>query len=344
MVFHLVLYLCVALGISFLCSLLEAVILSVTQTHIALLIKTKHRSGRLLKKMKDNVDRSLSGILTLNTMAHTVGAAGVGAESQKIFGDEKIALTSALLTFLILFLSEIIPKTIGVTYWRKLAPPCAYLIQILIWITYPLVIFFESVSKLINSGAPWRPRMSRDEMIVAAELGQSEGTLVEKETRIIRNLLGLNRVYVADVMTPRADIFAFQANQTVGEIMERHGHESYSRVPVYGKDMDDIVGMVLRFNIFNADSDGHSNLPMEVLMQPIHKVRGSQTLARVLDEFIQRHEHMFLVIDERGKAIGIVTLEDAIETLLGVEIEDEIDSVEKTRERILEQWRTRLKK
>lgn len=344
MISTLVLYLVVALGISFLCSLLEAVILSVTQTHIALLIKTNHRSGRLLKRMKDNVDRSLSGILTLNTMAHTIGAAGVGSESQKLFGDEKIALTSGLLTFLILFLSEIIPKTVGVTYWRRLAPPSAYLIQLLIWITFPLVLFFEFISKFITHTAPWLPRMSRDEMIVAAELGQSEGTLVEKETRIIRNLLGLNRIYVSDVMTPKKEVFAFQATQTVGEVMEKHGHESYSRVPVYGKNLDDVVGMVLRFHIFNADSDGHSNLPMEVLMQPIHKVRGSQTLARILDEFIQRHEHMFLVIDERGNTIGIITLEDAIETLLGVEIEDEIDSVEKTRERILEQWRTRLKK
>jgi CBS domain containing-hemolysin-like protein len=339
----LLLYLFTALIISFLCSLLEAVVLTVTQSHIALLIKTKHRSGRLLKATKDNLDRSLSAILTLNTMAHTVGAAGVGSQAQKLFGDDTIAITSAILTFLMLFFSEIIPKTIGVTYWKKMAPFSAYLIRIFIVITYPLVVIFELFSRLIARDKRLHTRMSREEMIVVAEMGQSEGTLIEKEARIIKNLLRLNNIYVQDVMTPKDEIFALHKSVTVDEVMSKHSNEMYTRIPVYDKDKNDIIGIALRYSIYNAYSEEHLEQTLEVLMKPITKVRGSQSLAKVIDEFIQRREHLFLVIDENERPMGLITLEDAIETLLGVEIEDEIDNVEEIRDRTLKQWRDRVR-
>lgn len=339
----LLLFLFVALGVSFLCSLLESVILSITSSHIALLEKDGHKVGKLLKNLKENIDRSLSSILTLNTIAHTVGAAGVGAQAQKLYGDEVISIVSGVLTFLMLFVSEIIPKTVGVTYWKKLAPFSAYVIKSLIILTYPLVVFFEMISKKISGKKSFHNRITREEMIVIAELGLTEGALVEKETRVIRNLLRLQNMYVSDVMTPKEDVFSFHKSQTVGEVMEKYSTELYSRVPVYDQNQEDIIGIVLRFNIFNAHSRDEFNLTMGELMTPIYRVQGNQILAKVLDDFIHRHEHMFLVVDENNNMLGIITLEDAIETLLGVEIEDEIDSVEEMRKKAVEQWKERVK-
>lgn len=317
--------------------------LSVTPSYVGLLIKTNHRSGRILKGLKENIDRPLAAILSVNSLAQIMGSAGVGAQAQKIYGDELLTFFSLILTFLMLFITEILPKTIGVAHWKRLAMPAAYLIRVMIIVTYPLVIFFESVSRLISKNEGFRSRLSREEMMVVIEIAQTEGTLVEKETRIIRNLLRLNNIYVADVMTPLAEAFFFQKDQTVAQVMEKHGQELYSRIPIYDKSPEDVVGLVLRFNIFNADSDDLHDMTMESLMTPIHKVRTSVSLTNLLDEFITRREHLFLAIDENEKPVGVITLEDVLETLLGVEIEDEIDTVEEMREVALQKWRERLK-
>jgi CBS domain containing-hemolysin-like protein len=339
----LILYLFLALGLSFLCSLLESVILSVTRSHINLMIKERKRGGKLLRALKLNIDRPLAAILTVNTIANTVGAAGVGVQVLKIYDESWVAIASGTLTFSILVFSEIIPKSIGAANWKRLAAPCALLTKILITTLLPIVWFLEQVSSLTSPKGKDDESMTREEMIVAAETGVEEGILVEKETRIIKNLLRLNAILAEDVMTPRSVVFSLQKNRSVDDILEKDSPIFFSRIPVHDKGIDDIVGMVLRFKIIEASSDDRHDMKISELLLPIHKVHEKRSVASILDELIKRREHLFLVVDEHGKTSGIITLEDVIETLLGVEIVDEFDSVEDMRKFALEQWENRKK-
>ncbi len=339
----LLLYLFFALIISFFCSLLESVILSVTHAYIALLIKRKHRSGRMLEKMKKNINHSLAAILTLNTIANVVGAAGVGAQSYQLFGKEWVAVASGTLTLLILVCSEIIPKTLGAVYWKKLAPEAAYLIKILAVITFPIVIILEAISRFITRKGH-QVKITRDEIKVLAEIGASEGILIEKESRIIKNLLLLNEMRVEDILTPRAVILVFQKDQNVEEVITRNSSIPFSRIPIFNKGLDDIIGFVHQKELLEEYYTGNKSKKLKKLVNPIYAVPESKPIADLLDEFISRREHIFLVIDEYGGTAGIVTLEDAIETLLGVEIVDEFDSVEDMRSLALEKWKSRRKK
>jgi len=339
----LILYLLLALGLSFLCSLLESVILSVTKPHIDLLIKKNKRGAQLLKDLKSNVDQPLAAILTLNTIAHTVGAAGVGAEVLYLYGNEWVAVASGILTFMILVFSEIIPKTIGAAFWKRLAVPSAFITKFLIYITYPFVVLLRFISNLITPKKKMDETMTREEMIVAAETGVKEGILAEKEQRIIKNLLRLNAILASDVMTPRSVVFSLQKDMTVGEVLRKKSPIFFSRIPVYDKNIDNIIGLVLRFKIIEASSKDNHHIKMSELLLPIHTVSETTPVAQILDEFIKRREHLFLVNDDLGGTAGIITLEDVIETLLGVEIVDEFDSVEDMRKFALEQWENRKK-
>lgn len=338
----LIIYFLLAIFVSFLCSLLEAVILSLTHAHIQVLIKQGHRSGRLLRSLKENIDRPLAAILTLNTIAHTVGAAGVGAQALHLYGSKWVALFSAILIFCILVFSEIIPKTLGAVHWKRLAPSAAYLVKGLIYLTYPLVIAFERLSRLLASRRD-QVKVTREEVIAAADMSKAEGELADRERRVINNLLGLKNIYANDVLTPRSVLCALPNNQTVGQVMKEHTPIRFSRIPVYGKDLDDITGLVNRFKLNRSFSQGLTEQRLADLAVPIHVVPESKSMAEILDEFIQRREQLFLVVDEYGGTEGIITLEDAIETLLGVEIMDELDSVEDMRKYALEQWEKRKK-
>jgi len=332
----LVCYFLLAVGVSFLCSLLEAILLSVSQAHIELLIKKGKRSGQQLKRLKEQVDRPLSAILTINTVANTVGAAGVGAQALRLSNDSMIvASVSAGLTFCILVFSEIIPKTIGATYWKKLAPAAAVLIRGLILLTYPIVVSFEGLAWLITHKAVQR-QMTREELLASAEISQHEGAILKKENRIIANLLMLDKIPAEAVMTPRAVLLALQTNQKVSEVAIEHNPIRFSRLPVYNKNMDDVVGMVHRFKILTEVSEERDHTPIGKLAAPIHAVPESKSVSSILDEMIQRREQMFLVVDEYGGTAGIITLEDVVETLLGVEIVDEYDTVEDMRKLALE--------
>ncbi|MBU0505450.1 MAG: hemolysin family protein [bacterium] len=337
----LLIYLFLALFVSFLCSLLESVILSITPSHINLLIKEKKRGGKTLKTLKEKIDRPLSAVLTLNTIANTMGAAGVGAQVLKLYGSSWVAIASGLLTFGILVFSEIIPKNLGAAYWKKLALPCALIIKYLIYFTYPFVILFELIAASIIPKHKRKETMSREEMIVAAETGLEEGVLVDKESRIIKNLLGLNIILVKDVMTPRSVMFALQKDSTVYDVLNKYSIKIFSRIPVYGENIDDIIGKVLRFKIINASSEDEEHTKIGDLIKPVHSVNENLSVANVLDEFIKKQEHLFMVTNELGDIAGLITLEDAIETLLGVEIVDEFDSVEDMRKYALEQWERR---
>lgn len=336
------LFFSLALVISFMCSLLESVILSVSHAYIALLIKKGRKSGHLLRRMKKNINHPLAVILTLNTVANTVGAAGVGAQTYSLFGSKWVAVSSATLTLLILVFSEIIPKTLGTSHWKRFAPVSAYILRGLIFLLYPVVKALEGISKFVSHNSQQKS-LTREEMMVLAEIGESEGILLKKEARIIQNLLLLSEIHTEDILTPRSVVLAFNINDTIGDVVREHPHLQFSRIPVYSEGLDDIKGIVYRNELLETFYLGRASEKIEKLTKHLHAVPGSKSIADLLDEFIIRREHIFLVVDEYGGTAGIVTLEDAIETLLGVEIVDELDSVEDMRAYALERWKKRRK-
>lgn len=321
-------YLTLAIGVSFLCSLVEAGILSVRKPQVLVLVNEGKRSGRLLEAMQLNIERPLAAILTLNTFAHTFGAAGVGAESQKIFGTG-VAIISVGVTLAILVFSEIIPKTLGAVYANPLAGFTAYTVQGMIWLAWPLVVVLEMMSKRMRGSSA--ETITREEIAVVADLGQETGALHERESGVIRNLLQLDRIRVEDVMTPRPVVFLLGKDSTVGEFVEQHESVPFSRIPIRGESIDEIVGVVLQRDLHQAGRDGRQLARVETFVKPIHAVPMTASVAAAMEQFIARQEHIFLVVDEYGGTAGIITLEDVIETLLGVEIVDETDSVEDMR-------------
>jgi len=331
------------LGVSFLCSLLESIILSVTHAHAAVMAKTDMLGGDIMQNLKKDINRPLAAILTLNTIANVVGAAGVGAQTLMLFGNKWVALSSGILTLSILIFSEIIPKTIGAIYWKSLVSVAAYTIRGLIFITFPFVYFSEHFSKLIHKRSVPQ-KVSREEVIAMAEVGEHEGTILEKESDIIDNLLTLNEVPAEDVLTPRNVVFALQKDQTVGEIIQEHSPIAFSRIPVYNKDMDDVIGVIHRYDLVNKQAEDQFDVTMEELHEPVYFVQQEDSVAFILDEFVKRRQQMFIVTDEFGTTTGIITLEDAIETLLGVEIVDEHDSVVDMRKLASEKYNKERKK
>jgi CBS domain containing-hemolysin-like protein len=322
----LIVFVMVALGFSFLCSILEAVLLSSSFSHVGMLAQAGRRSGKLMQKHKQNVDQPISAILTLNTIAHTAGAAGAGAQAVAVFGSEFLGVISAILTLLILIFSEIIPKTLGAVYWKQLTPFAAYTIEILIIVLYPVVWMSKAFTRLITPEEKL-PTVTRSELEMLAQISAVEGALEEKESRILKNLLHLDGVQVGDIMTPRTVVLAFQQDETIGEVIASNPVIPHSRIPVYGNNIDDIVGFALRYDLFKMVAEGQESMTLKELARPIHSVPETLTVARVLQEFMTRQQHIFLVLDEYSGTSGIITMEDAIESLLGAEITDESDLV-----------------
>ncbi len=338
----LILFCVLTLATSFFCSLSEATILTVTPAYIALLEKKGRRSGRLLERLQTNIDMPLAAILTFNTIANTVGAMMIGREVQHIWGDSFIATTSALLTFVVLIFAEILPKTMGAVYSKQLAPFAAYLITVMVYITLPVVYIARFFNSLLSQND--RLRTTREEVIAAAEINADDGVIHQKEGKIIKNLLMLDKVKVSEIMTPRSVINAFEMNDTVGAVMDKYKPVRFSRIPLYEGNVDNVRGLLHRYKLMEAVSHDMYNMPLKDIMTSIHTVSEDTTVSHALDEFIKRREHLFLVVNEYGVMSGIVTLEDAIETLLGVEIVDEYDSVTDMRQYALEQWRMKKKK
>ena len=332
-------YFFLALGVSFICSALESVILSVTHSHIGTLVKTKHRSGKLLQGLKDDVNRPLAAILTLNTIANTVGAAGVGAQALLIFGSGSVAVASGILTFCILIFSEIIPKTIGATYCRKLASPSAYAIKVLMVLTFPFVWLSEALSAKLSPSEEDSMKVSRAEITAMAEMGEDEGSIDEQESDIIENLFRLKTIPVEEILTPRSVIFAFEHDETVRKIMKDHEDINFSRIPIFKENIDDILGIVYKDTLLETMADDCFEKTMAEIIEPVEWVFEEQTVESVLNKFTKTRSHMFIVKDEFGGTAGIVTLEDCIETLLGVEIMDESDEVADMRELAKDQLR-----
>jgi len=334
----LLIYFFLALIVVFFCSFLESVILSVTYSYTALLTKKGRKSGRILRNMKRRINHPLAVILTFNTVASIVGAAAVGAQTYEVFGSKWVAISSAAMTVCILVIGELVPKTLGAAHWKKAAPAVAYFILALIYLAYPVVIALEAISHII-SGKPSHTPISREEIIVLAENAVSEGILLKKEARIIENLLLLSEIRTVDILTPRSVISAIQKDQTVNEAMSLKPPIRFTRIPVFNKGLDDVIGLLHHDKLIEAFCSGKGDTRVEELVGPIFAVPESKPIADLLDEFINRREHLFEVVDEYGGNAGIVTLEDVLETLLGVEIVDEFDSVDDMRAYAVEKWR-----
>ena len=327
---------------SFICSLCEAVLLSLSPAFVAVEIEEKPKAGKILKNISDNTDRSLSAILTLNTVSHTLGSAWIAYLVHNEFGEMWVSVFSVFLTFLILIFSEILPKTIGKNNPKTLALFCAYSVQIMIIALYPIVKISEWVSKALTSPSE-EPDVTRDEMIKNAEIGVEEGTLKAKESTIIKNLMKLDKIYISDIMTPRSVFMALDADLSVQEVAKKFRPIRFSRIPVFQDTLDHIIGMTHRYKILEALSLDHHDLKIKELVTPIVSLSERMTVSLALDFFVKEKAHLALVVDEYGVVTGLVTLEDAVETLLGVEIVDEFDNIEDMRKYALEQWQMRKK-
>ena len=321
----LLLYFFAAVIISFICSVLESVLLSVNMPYISVLEKENPKVGALLKSHKININISIASILILNTIANTLGAAAVGAQAESIYGAGAVFYISIILTFAILFFSEIIPKTIGATYWKTLAPVSAYVIRFLIWITYPIIILTLFVTKRISKDDDGMS-LSKAELIQSTLMSEDEGVLDEKESDVIENILMLDRIKIEEILTPRTVVFALDGNRSIKDIVE---HEpsifKFSRVPVYDGDIEKITGMVMTKKIFKQALEDDT-VSLNNIQKDIYKINENIPVSLALDLFIKKKEHMFLVLDSYDQTEGIVTLEDCVETILGVEIVDESDS------------------
>ena len=307
-------------------------------TFVSMLESEGRTGASLLKKYKQDIDKPISAILTLNTIAHTVGAAGVGAQSQEIWGDEFFALTSAVLTFLILVLSEIIPKTIGASYWRQLAIPAARIIHTLVIITYPFVLLSEFITHFFSSNH--QPMtVSREEVSAMVNVGAEEGVLATKENRMIQNLLKLDDIKARDIMTPSSVVEMAEESMTLREFYRHDAYSTYSRIPVYNEENDDFIkGYVLRQTILEKLSEDKFELRLTDIVRPVLTFQENEPVSKIWEKLLAKKEHISVIIDEYGCFRGIVTMEDVIEAMLGTEIVDEKDTVTDMQELAREKW------
>ena len=341
----LIVYILIALVFSFLCSIAESVILSVTRPYVSLMEREGHKSGRLLRQLKDDINAPLAAILTLNTVAHTVGAAGAGAQAAAVFGNQYLGIASAVLTLLILVFSEIIPKTLGALYWRQLAPVTAYGLRYLVWLLKPFVWLSEQLTRGLTHG-PVLTGFSREEFAVMAELGEAEGQLERHESSILHNLFFTLRDHsVREVMTPRTVVFSLPQELSIAEAYEQVENSRFSRIPVYEQDDPDlVVGFVLKQDLLLAYARGEREDSLRGLRRDLLMVPETAAIYQVFHKMLARRLQISAVVDEYGSLEGLVTLEDILETLLGEEILDEADKTPDRQELAKRLWRWRSKR
>ena len=338
--FLLFVYLFLALIVSFLCSIMEAVLLSTPQSFLIV----KHEKGNAWAKtfldLKNNIDKPLSAILSLNTVAHTVGAAGVGAQAIKVFGDASFGIVSAVLTILILVITEIIPKTIGASYWRNLASISALIINGMIYLTYPLVVMSAVITKVISKNK-LEQTTSREEIAALANIGADEGVFSKKEHKIIQNLLRLKNMKVTGIMTPRVVVALADQELYLRDFLKNKDYLRFSRIPVYSENEENITGYVFRQTVFEKLAEDRYELQLKNIKRDILIVPDSIVLFTLWEKLLESKEHIAVIVDEYGGFDGIVTLEDIIETLLGLEIIDEKDTVTDMQKYARDRWKER---
>ena len=342
----LVVFVVVAIGVSFLCSVMEAVLLSVSPAYIGAKEAEAPSTAARLKALKADIDEPLAAILTLNTIAHTVGATGAGAQAAAIWGDQSVwifgavAVFSTVLTLGILILSEIIPKTLGAVYWRGLAPLVARMLGPIIWALRLTGLI--QLSNLIARGLSHGEKegaVSREELAALAQIGTEEGVFDETEGRILQSLFRFRQLKAKDVMTPRTVVVAYPETAPLRQVAEdRH---PFSRLPVYRGDRDHVTGFVLRDDVLHALADGQGDEPASTVARDLMTVPDSLPLPDLFERFLERREHLALVVGEYGGTEGVVSVEDVVETLLGLEIVDESDDEHDMQAMARRRWRDR---
>ncbi|MFO7933705.1 MAG: CNNM domain-containing protein [Bacteroidales bacterium] len=339
----LIFYLFLALFVSFLCSVMESVLLSTPLTYLSIKENEGYNSSRAFINLKRNIGKPLAAILSLNTIAHTVGAAGVGAQATLVFGEAYFGWISAILTLMILIFSEIIPKTVGARYWRNLALVSGRIIQGMVIITYPLVILTGFITRMLsrNTGVD---SVSREEISAMAKIGTEEGILEEKEYKIIRNIIRIRNVLVSEVMTPRIVVTVADENMKLGDFLKNREFLYYSRIPLYSADKENITGYVIRQAAFEKYNEKETGLKLRDIRRKIVVVPEFQSLLSVWELLLEKKEQIALVVDEYGGMHGIVTMEDIIETILGLEIVDERDRIADMQKYARERWKQRKAK
>ncbi|MDE2796441.1 MAG: hemolysin family protein [Gemmatimonadota bacterium] len=315
----------VALAGSFLCSILEAVLLSVTHSYIALLQSRGHRAGDILNRMKRQIDEPIAAILTLNTIAHTMGASWGGVIVGRVYGDLWVGVFMAVLTFAVLVLSEIIPKTVGATFCNQLAAPAAYLLRFMVFAMKPVLVPLGVLSRWIRPPGAHRAAISRAEIGALAELGRREGAIDEEEFQVMSNVMQLDEITVGEVMTPRIDMVAVPSDATVRDAMDVMLDRGKLRLPVYDGNLDRIVGILLARDLWRAAREGTEEV--REVARPARFAPDSKPVEELIREMRARRTTMVIVLDEFGGTAGLVTLEDLIEEIVG-EIQDEHESDE----------------
>ena len=319
-----IIYAGLAVGASFLCSILEAVLLSTTRGHVAVLESENSRTARHWVRFKDDPERPLTAILTLNTIAHTVGALGVGTQVEAIHdGQYAMAVASALLTIGVLLFSEILPKTLGTLYWKSLCVPSAYMLRVLIWLLIWVVVPIEIVRRMFPTSE--QETVSREELVALADIGEAEGTIEEDEEKVITNLLRLREKLVSEILTPSVVMNTVSSNWTVDDARREIPIMTHGRLPVIGESIDDVLGIVLRSDILRKAAADEDDVLMTELMRPVTFCLDTESVDLALDILLDRREQIMVVKDEFGTTRGLLSMEDIIETLLGVEIVDEAD-------------------
>ena len=360
----LIIYVTIALGFSFLCSVLEACLLSVTPGYVGRMSAEQPAIGTRLAELKEDVDRPLSAILSLNTLAHTVGAAGAGAQAQAVFGSEVLAVASAILTVLILVLSEIIPKTLGAMYWRRLAPLMTRVMPALIFCMGPFVWLSKFITKVIKKESVDKATISKEEIAALARIGSEQGVFDASESRILANLFRFGSLRTRDIMTPRTVMFALSADKRVGDVVptgvepiegvpsaddepsdstDQISTMVFSRIPVYGESLDDVLGYILKDALYLAAAQGDRDKKLSHYVRPMIVVPDGILVASLFEKLLHEREHIALVVDEYGGVDGVVTMEDVLETLIGLEIVDEADATIDMREMARKRWSQRRK-
>lgn len=323
--FLLIFFVLISLVFSFLCSIAEAVLLSVTRPFIQNLVSKGDPLGKKLAELRSDIDRPLAAILTLNTIAHTVGATLAGTQASKLFNSWQMGVFSAVFTLIILIGSEIIPKTIGALYWKPLAGPTTTAIQWLITALKPFVWVSKAITSRMGTSAHGSGSFSREEFGAMAEIASQEGHMDEQESTMLRNLLLFREITVDSIMTPRPVIFMLPATCTVAEFVEEHANGPFSRIPIFGENRDDVKGFILRVQVLHSYALGEKDKTLAEFTQTITSVRPASTVMALFVRMNGKRSHISLVVDDFGAVQGIVTLEDLVETLIGFEIVDETD-------------------
>ncbi len=320
-----------AIAVSALCSVCEAVLYSITSSQVEMLKKNGHPAAEHLQNLRTDIDEPITAILTLNTIANTIGASVAGAAAAKLFGEENLILFSASFTLAILLFSEILPKTVGVTFANILAPFITYPVRLMVFTLKPIIWLCRFITKLLPQKEG--DTISSEELQTIALLSRESGDIEESEERVIRNMLDLKGKIVRDAMTPRTVTFSLEETLTVQDAMQTPAESaSYSRIPVYLEEPDNITGIIMRKDILLAAAEDKETIALAQFRKPAHFVPETAPLNRVLLEFFERHQHLFVVVDEYGTMTGIISMEDILEEIVGREIIDETDKNKDMRE------------